>query len=174
MRNIHSVVHKFSCIKQISKAFTLFCRKFGNVVNRAFLVLVFWAKTAAGAIFFAFCNYVKTLSVLPTLVLAPCMQSLPTKYSPFICIRILITTKVILVLVLKCRLPPQMHAAQAGEVGPGYWLHTKQALAFPPAHFLQLSMARAPLLTCSWLLENLSFCPDLMDWKVLFPPFPTE
>ena len=26
----------------ISKAFTLFCRKFGNVVNHAFLALIFW------------------------------------------------------------------------------------------------------------------------------------
>ena len=39
-------------------AFTLLCGEFGNVVNRAFLVLIFWAKTAAGATFFAFCNYV--------------------------------------------------------------------------------------------------------------------
>ena len=30
----------FSCIKLISKAFTPFCRKFGNVVNHAFLVLI--------------------------------------------------------------------------------------------------------------------------------------
>ena len=35
----------------------LFCREFGNVVNQAFLVLIFWAKTAADATFFAFCKY---------------------------------------------------------------------------------------------------------------------
>ena len=45
-----------SCMKQISWAFTLFCREFGSVVNRAFLVLIFWARNAAGATFFAFCN----------------------------------------------------------------------------------------------------------------------
>ena len=41
----------------ISKVFTLFCREFGNVVNHAFLVLIFWAKYSVGAIFSAFCNY---------------------------------------------------------------------------------------------------------------------
>ena len=48
---------EFSCKKFISNALTLFCRKFGNVVNDAFLVLLFWAKNAVGATFFAFCNY---------------------------------------------------------------------------------------------------------------------
>ena len=41
----------------ISKVFTLFCREFGNVVNHAFLVLIFWEKNLVGAIFSAFCNY---------------------------------------------------------------------------------------------------------------------
>ena len=40
-----------------AKASTLFCREFENVVIHAFLVLLFWAKTAAGATVFAFCNY---------------------------------------------------------------------------------------------------------------------
>ena len=35
----------------------LFCREFENVVSHVFLVLVFWANTAAGATVFAFCNY---------------------------------------------------------------------------------------------------------------------
>ena len=33
----------------------LFCCKFGNYVNHAFLVLILWAKNAR---FLAFCNYV--------------------------------------------------------------------------------------------------------------------
>ena len=37
--------------------FTLFCREFGNVVNRAFLVLIFWVKNLVGANFIRFCNY---------------------------------------------------------------------------------------------------------------------
>ena len=47
---------KCACIKLISKAFTLFCREFGNTVTHAFLVLIFGAKTAASATFFAFCS----------------------------------------------------------------------------------------------------------------------
>ena len=35
-------------------AFTLFCREFGNVVNRAFLVLIFWVKKIVGANFTRF------------------------------------------------------------------------------------------------------------------------
>ena len=38
-------------------AFTLFCREFGNVVNRAVLVLIFWVKKMVGANFTRFCNY---------------------------------------------------------------------------------------------------------------------
>ena len=38
--------------------FTLFCREFANVVNRAFLVLIFWVKNLVGANFIRFCNYV--------------------------------------------------------------------------------------------------------------------
>ena len=45
----------------ISTAFTLFCREFGNVVNHAFLVLIFWAENLVGAIFSAFCNYANTI-----------------------------------------------------------------------------------------------------------------
>ena len=52
MRNEHCA-YKYL----FSKAFTLFCREFGNVVNRAFLVLIFLAKKAVGASLFAFCNY---------------------------------------------------------------------------------------------------------------------
>ena len=43
--------------KLISKAFALFCREFEIDVIHAFLVLIFWAKNAVGATFFAFCNY---------------------------------------------------------------------------------------------------------------------
>ena len=57
LRNIHCVIHIFPCIKPISKAFALFCRKFENVVIHALLVLTFWAKAAASATVFAFCNY---------------------------------------------------------------------------------------------------------------------
>ena len=39
------------------KAFTLFCCQFENVVNRAFLVLIFLGKKLVGADFYAFCNY---------------------------------------------------------------------------------------------------------------------
>ena len=35
----------------------LFCREFENVVNRAFLVLIFWGGKLVGANFYAFCNY---------------------------------------------------------------------------------------------------------------------
>ena len=38
-------------------AFTLFCREFGNVVNRVFLVLIVWVKKSVGANFTRFCNY---------------------------------------------------------------------------------------------------------------------
>ena len=38
-------------------AFTLFCREFGNVVNRAFLVLIFGVNKFVGANFTRFCNY---------------------------------------------------------------------------------------------------------------------
>ena len=38
-------------------AFTLFCCEFENVVNRAFLVLIFWGKNLVSANFYAFCNY---------------------------------------------------------------------------------------------------------------------
>ena len=35
----------------------LFCREFGNVVNRAVLVLIFRVKKLVGANSYAFCNY---------------------------------------------------------------------------------------------------------------------
>ena len=41
----------------IQKAFLLFCREFENVVNRAFLVLIFFREKMVGANFYAFCNY---------------------------------------------------------------------------------------------------------------------
>ena len=41
-------------------AFTLFCCELGNVVNHAFLVLIFWVKKLVGANFTRFCNYVKS------------------------------------------------------------------------------------------------------------------
>ena len=50
------MIHQFSCVKLISKAFTLFCRGFENVVNHEYLVLIVWAKSAVGGILFAFCN----------------------------------------------------------------------------------------------------------------------
>ena len=40
--------------------FTLFCREFEIVVNRANLVLIFWGEKMVGANFYAFCNYVTT------------------------------------------------------------------------------------------------------------------
>ena len=48
---------QFVILLHNSIAFTLFCREFGNVVNNAFLVLIFWAKNSVGAIFSVFCNY---------------------------------------------------------------------------------------------------------------------
>ena len=48
-----NIVHKILNLKE----FTLFCRKFDNVVNRAFLVLIFWGGKMVGANFYAFCNY---------------------------------------------------------------------------------------------------------------------
>ena len=36
----------------------LFCRVFENVINRVFLVLIFWGGKLVGANFYAFCNYV--------------------------------------------------------------------------------------------------------------------
>ena len=35
----------------------MFCREFENVVNRAFLVLIFLGEKLVGANFYAFCNY---------------------------------------------------------------------------------------------------------------------
>ena len=52
---------KFFCITFISKAFSVFCRKFRNVANHAFLVLILWPKKAVGATFFAFCNYAENV-----------------------------------------------------------------------------------------------------------------
>ena len=58
LRNIHCVIYIFSCMDQFQRHFnTLFCREFENVVIHAFLVLIFWAKNAAGATVCAFCNY---------------------------------------------------------------------------------------------------------------------
>ena len=48
-----NIVHKILNLKE----FTLFCREFENVVNRAFLVLIFWGAKVVGAKFYAFCNY---------------------------------------------------------------------------------------------------------------------
>ena len=53
-----STMYKFSCIKLISKAFTQFSGKIGNVVNHAFLVLIFWVKNLVGANSYAFRNNV--------------------------------------------------------------------------------------------------------------------
>ena len=53
-------------------AFTLFCCELGNVVNHAFLVLIFWVKKMVGANFTRFCNYVfdtRTLFVNDLLLL---------------------------------------------------------------------------------------------------------
>ena len=41
----------------------LFCRKSGNVVNRAVLVLIFWVQKLVGANFYAFCNYDPVLAL---------------------------------------------------------------------------------------------------------------
>ena len=49
-----NIVHKILNLKE----FTLFCRKFENVVNRAFLVLIFWVEKLIGANCYAFCDYV--------------------------------------------------------------------------------------------------------------------
>ena len=37
--------------------FLLFCREFGNVVNRAFLVLIYWVKKLVGANLTRFGNH---------------------------------------------------------------------------------------------------------------------
>ena len=47
-----NIVHKILNLKE----FTLFCREFENVVNRAFLVLIFWGGKLVSANFYAFCN----------------------------------------------------------------------------------------------------------------------
>ena len=49
-----NIVHKILNLKE----FTLFCREFENVVNRAFLVLIFWGEKLVGANCYAFCDYV--------------------------------------------------------------------------------------------------------------------
>ena len=49
-------------------SFTLFCREFGNVVNRAFLVLIFGVKKLVGANFTRFCNYVLMMIVVMMMV----------------------------------------------------------------------------------------------------------
>ena len=49
-----NIVHKILNLKE----FTLFCREFENVVNRAFLVLIFWGEKLVGAYCYAFCDYV--------------------------------------------------------------------------------------------------------------------
>ena len=49
-----NIVHKILNLKE----FTLFCREFENVVNRAFLVLIFWGGKLVGANCYAFCDYV--------------------------------------------------------------------------------------------------------------------
>ena len=49
-----NIVHKILNLKE----FTLFCREFENVVNRTFLVLIFWGEKLVGANCYAFCDYV--------------------------------------------------------------------------------------------------------------------
>ena len=49
-----NIVHKILNLKE----FTLFCREFENVVNRAFWVLIFWVEKLVGANCYAFCDYV--------------------------------------------------------------------------------------------------------------------
>ena len=51
-----NIVHKILNLKE----FTLFCRKFENVVNRVFLVLIFWGEKLVGANCYAFCDYVSS------------------------------------------------------------------------------------------------------------------
>ena len=52
-------------------AFALFCRKFGNVVIREFLVLIFWVKKLVGANFYAFLQFfcISILSVFLTMMI---------------------------------------------------------------------------------------------------------
>ena len=45
-------------------AFTLFCRKFGNVVNHAFFVLIFGVKKSVRANSTRFCNYVSDEDII--------------------------------------------------------------------------------------------------------------
>ena len=52
-----NIVHKILNLKE----FTLFCREFENVVNRAFLLLFFLGEKLVGANFYAFCNYERTI-----------------------------------------------------------------------------------------------------------------
>ena len=49
-----NTVHKILNLKE----FSLFCREFENVVNRVFLVLIFWGGKLVGANCYAFCDYV--------------------------------------------------------------------------------------------------------------------
>ena len=49
-----NTVHKILNLKE----FTLFCRECENVVNRAFLVLIFLGGKLVGANCYAFCDYV--------------------------------------------------------------------------------------------------------------------
>ena len=52
-----NTVHKILNLKE----FSLFCREFENVVNRAFLVLILLGEKMVGANFYAFCNYDLTI-----------------------------------------------------------------------------------------------------------------
>ena len=58
-----NTVHKILNLKE----FTLFCCEFENVVNRAFLVLIFWVQKLVGANFYAFSNY--AVSSSPSIVM---------------------------------------------------------------------------------------------------------
>ena len=69
----------------IKMTFTLFCREFGNVVNRAFLVLIFWIKKLVGANLTRFCNYATSCILLFKVDASPhwgLMWGVPTGESP--------------------------------------------------------------------------------------------
>ena len=68
----------------------LFCREFENVVNRAFLVLIFFGGKLVGANFYAFCNYGPYLctssdqSSMVSVILWPHWLNLRTKQSSIV------------------------------------------------------------------------------------------
>ena len=89
----------FSCVKVISKEFTLFCRKFGNVANHAFLVLISRSKILLVLLFSLFATMYKIPSFF--YYLKTCHYSIIGTFSISIVV-ITVNVVIIVIVVIQC------------------------------------------------------------------------